>query len=372
MVFQAVICKFFLHNHGTPKYPGELGEKMFRQNRKIIGGFFATLGIMGSASVSLASTTCTTPDPLATNWACVDVYLTPSPSELFTNISGLQFQINNAPLATIYSATNINEAAAMELFATLPDPVIVTDYERIIGGTTTPFSSGTNPLFNLKYGFSAGVFPAFTIDTATYPPIFDPMTVTAGNILLKTEYVLNSGAVSIVNGFPLDLTVGGSGTGTVTSTPTGISCNSGTCRYPFTIATPVTLTAATGKESCFSGWSCPGGTISSNVCSFSSYNPANTSGATALFNLMAAAIAGQLMTQHCTLQEAVNIAANGSSILARADILLENLVMNRNNTTLTLKGGYTDFALASTGITTLSGSLTLQQGSLIVEKLAVF
>lgn len=346
-------------------------KKMFGQNRKIIGGFFATLGVMGSAAASLASTTCPSPDPSATNWACVDVYLTPSPSELFTDISGLQFQINNAPLATLFSATNINEAATMELFATLPDPVIVTDYERLIGGTTTPFSSGTNPLFNLKYGFSAGVFPAFTIDTATYPPIFDPMTVTADNILLKTEYVLNSGAVSIVNGFPLDLTISGSGTGTVTSTPTGISCSSGTCRYPFTIATPVTLTAATGNGSCFSGWSCPGGTINSNVCAFSSYNPANTP-ATALFNLMAAAISGQTTPQYCTLQEAVNIAASGSSVLARADILRENLVMNRNNTTLTLKGGYTDFTLASTGITTLSGSLTVQQGALIVEKLAVF
>jgi len=88
--------------------------------------------------------------------------------------------------------------------------------------------------------------------------------------------------------------------------------------------------------------------------------------------LKSAAIIGQTITQYCTLQEAVNIATSGSSILARADILQENLVMNRTNTTLTLKGGYTDFTLASTGITTLSGSLTVQQGSLIVEKLAVF
>jgi len=198
------------------------------------------------------------------------------------------------------------------------------------------------------------------------------MSVTTDNIILKTEYVLNNGAVSIPNGFPLDLNIGGSGTGTVTSSPAGLACSSGTCRYPFTIASPVTLTAATSNGACFSGWSCPGGTINSNVCTIGSYNPVVTTTTTALFNPTAAAIAGQLMTQYCTLQEAVNIAANGSSVLARADIIPENLVMNRNNTTLTLKGGYTDFTLASTGTTTLSGTLTVQQGSLIVEKLAVF
>lgn len=346
---------------------------MFRQNRKKISLSFAVLGIIGSASVSMASTTCPNPDSTAsvTNWACVEMYLTPSPSTFFSNIQGVQFQINNSPTTTLFSATNINEAAALDFFLTNPTLPAVTDATVAVGAMySTTFASSTAPLFKFGYGLSEGVYPRFTIDPVNL--VFDPMSVTTENIILKTEYVLNNDTVSIVNGFPLDLNVGGSGTGTVTSSPAGITCNSGTCRYPFTIASLVTLTAASGSGSCFSGWSCPGGTINSNACTISSYNPTVTTAATALFNLTAAAIAGQLMTQHCTLQEAVNIAPNGSSILARADTLPENLLINRNNTTLTIKGGYSDFTLASTGFTTLAGSLTVQQGALIVEKLAVF
>jgi PASTA domain-containing protein/List-Bact-rpt repeat protein len=52
----------------------------------------------------------------------------------------------------------------------------------------------------------------------------------------------------------LGLTKAGSGTGTVTSSPSGISCGS-TCEHVFTHGTAVTLTAAASASSRFAGWS---------------------------------------------------------------------------------------------------------------------
>ena len=44
------------------------------------------------------------------------------------------------------------------------------------------------------------------------------------------------------------------GSGTVTSTPAGIACDTG-CSAQFNRNTTVTLTATTGSESVFAGWS---------------------------------------------------------------------------------------------------------------------
>jgi len=54
--------------------------------------------------------------------------------------------------------------------------------------------------------------------------------------------------------FYLGVTVGGTGSGTVTSSPAGITCP-GTCTNIFKIASKVTLTATAGTGSTFAGWS---------------------------------------------------------------------------------------------------------------------
>jgi Bacterial Ig-like domain (group 3)/Divergent InlB B-repeat domain len=54
--------------------------------------------------------------------------------------------------------------------------------------------------------------------------------------------------------FPLTVTLAGTGTGTVTSSPTGISCPS-TCSANYAGGTPVTLTASASAGSTFAGWS---------------------------------------------------------------------------------------------------------------------
>ncbi len=54
--------------------------------------------------------------------------------------------------------------------------------------------------------------------------------------------------------FPLSVARAGAGSGTVTSTPAGVSCGA-TCSARFTSGTTVTLSAAAGAGSLFTGWS---------------------------------------------------------------------------------------------------------------------
>src|SRR5579862_2466233 len=78
--------------------------------------------------------------------------------------------------------------------------------------------------------------------------------------------------------FQLTVTAPKAGTGTITSSPAGISCPS-TCSASFAQGTMVTLTATPGTNYYFAGW---GGSCSGTTCSFP-INAATTVSAT--FNL---------------------------------------------------------------------------------------
>src|SRR3954452_14740476 len=52
----------------------------------------------------------------------------------------------------------------------------------------------------------------------------------------------------------LNITIAGAGMGTVTSSPAGITCASGSCSGDFDPDTVVTLTAVPGVGSVFAGW----------------------------------------------------------------------------------------------------------------------
>src|SRR5262249_4991527 len=86
-----------------------------------------------------------------------------------------------------------------------------------------------------------------------------PATIEAG---ASTLYVVANGIPSAgtpVTIFPtspqtLTVTLAGTGSGTVTSSPAGISCP-GTCSAAFGSGTSVTLTATAASGSTFAGWS---------------------------------------------------------------------------------------------------------------------
>ncbi len=343
----------------------------------------AIIIVFGSSSLSQAVVACPSPGPSVTNWACVDMYLTPSPKLVGLDI--VAFKITNSQGAVYASDSSINEAsvlARLDAFSQFP-PALTNSvflwYGKINGPHFTPAAS---PSFRVSYYFTPGEYPVFANDISVFAAdsyiTSDTIPVNANDVTLKTQYVLNNGATIIDNGFPLDLAITGSGTGTVTSSPAGISCSGGTCRYPFSISTPVTLTATPTNGSCFSAFTYTGvatsstvGSTNSNPYNISSYDPTSTSTVTAQFSPSNAAITSPSPAEYCTLQEAVIAASTGSNVLVRSGVLSNTLVMNRSNTTLTLKGGYTDFASTSSGFTSLSGPLTIQQGTLVVDSIAV-
>ncbi len=359
---------------------------MLSKYRVRLLGLVATVGFIGSALVSQASAACAKPNPSATDWACVDVYLTPSTK--LVNLDLVSFKINNSPSAFYASDVSLNEASLLTKFlggfSDVPSvpPTTTNSVFLIYGFNGQHFTPTTNPLFSTSYYFTPGSYPAFTNDLASFGvgrfDSVDTVPVNASDIAFKTQYVLNNGTVTIDNGFPLDLTIAGGGTGTVTSTPAGIICSNGTCRYPFSIGTPVALTASPINGSCLTALSCPGGTINSNICNVSLYDPTITNSVSATFAPSNAATkkpatpeSSPADSQFCAIQEAFDAAATGSSVLTRDGSPASNLVMNRSNTNLTLKGSYADYAAASTGFTTVSGSLTIQQGTLTVDKVAI-
>ncbi len=71
------------------------------------------------------------------------------------------------------------------------------------------------------------------------------------------------------------LTVSVNGEGTVTSSPAGLSCSSGTCSGTFTQGSSVTLTAAPGSGNTFAGWN--GSCTGTGSCSFSIASSASVS-----------------------------------------------------------------------------------------------
>jgi hypothetical protein len=92
----------------------------------------------------------------------------------------------------------------------------------------------------------------------------------AGNCTAVGQYTDSAGHQDglLVGGAPasvkLDVATGGTGSGSVSSTPAGIDCGS-TCSASFEAGTPLTLTATASPGSRFSGWS-GGGCTGSGSC----------------------------------------------------------------------------------------------------------
>jgi hypothetical protein len=167
--------------------------------------------------------------------------------------------------------------------------------------------------------------------------------------------------------YSLGVSFPGTGGGMVSSSPTGINCNTD-CSHGFTAGSPVTLSATAGEFSVFTGWSdgCTGTGNCSTVA-----NADRT--LTATFSMDTTHKARIDSNYYQALTQAYAAASSSGSVVieASATEFVENLSCNGAKN-ITIKGGYKgNYSSNSDGYTTLGGVLTIEKGSLTLERLII-
>jgi hypothetical protein len=186
-----------------------------------------------------------------------------------------------------------------------------------------------------------------------------PITVTAPNETTGINIVMEP--------YKMKCTVEGTGNGTVTSNPKGISCVKGSeagCSASFPDFGAFSLNATPDAVSIFSGWTedCSG-VITCTLDVNASHR------VTALFTAAPMAKIGDI--GYGSLNAAYLAAGTESAIHALDTVLSEELVMESDKM-ITLKGGFkADYSSQSGNRTVLSGTLFIRNGRLNVEALAI-
>lgn len=163
----------------------------------------------------------------------------------------------------------------------------------------------------------------------------------------------------------LSIVFAGTGQGAVTSSPSGISCNTN-CSASFSSGTQVTLMPLASEYNVFGGWSngvCNG----IDNCSLTINSDASL---TVTFDKNLAHQFKINNSYYSTAQDAYNAAVDGDVIKLWAVNINENLVCNRS-VAVTLQGGYDANYLNITGETILTGTLTVIDGSVSVDGLTI-
>ena len=315
------------------------------------------------------------------NWSAINSGL--------TNLTVQSLAIGNAAPATVYAGTAT--AGAFSL-TTAPDSAI-SPISFNFGSVTIPASSasqvftisntGLRDLSVSSVVLSGGDSAMFSVAVGSCPsltPTLKPggsctvnVTFTPASAGAKvTTLVVASNAVTtptvnvplsgtgVVQTYPLTLMVTGTGIGTVNYS-TGGSC-SADCSQSFDKGTSITLTPLAGANSVFAGWSnCP--MTMGDSCLIVIYSPLTI---TAYFNNLTFDV-----PPYPSIQAAYDAAVDGGVIRVTTATYSGSLACNRN-ITVTLQGGYDTAFTTIAGYTTLSGTLTVSAGTLIVGGLVVF
>ncbi len=177
----------------------------------------------------------------------------------------------------------------------------------------------------------------------------------------------------------------GTGTGTVTSTEAGINCGA-TCNGPANDNTSVTLTAVPDANMYFAGWIGDSTTPSVSVCNGST-SPTCTFTMTSYTHVTASfsnvpltdkvriELTGGQINYYSTLQAAFNaVTSTTTTIKVTTAAFLETLNLNAAGSTFTLSGGWpTDntYSARLATPTVITGSLTITNGTLIADNIAI-
>jgi hypothetical protein len=168
--------------------------------------------------------------------------------------------------------------------------------------------------------------------------------------------------------YSLTVTLAGTGGGSVYSGASEIACIDGPCSENFPSGVNVTLTEIPDANSTFGGWSGDGtGTSTTRTV------PMNgTKSVTASFALAPLIKIGE--TPYATLPLAYGAAVNNDVIKLKEGTPgtgIETLTTNRENITITIRGGHNAAYTPNGGDTVILGPVTIGKGTLIIDKLGI-
>ncbi|MDU0460266.1 MAG: M4 family metallopeptidase [Geobacteraceae bacterium] len=180
------------------------------------------------------------------------------------------------------------------------------------------------------------------------------------------DVVLN---VTTPGSLPLTVAVTGSGSGSVHSSPEGISCASGSstgCSANFSINSSVTLLPTPSGYSLLSGWSgCDSSSVSQCIVAMN-----DARNVTATFTAAPRVKVGSKPFD--TLQDAYNDAATtNNAIIKLLGGTLGGAFTAAGGKDVTIEGGYNADFSANPDMTVVDGPIVLQSGSVTVEGVAI-
>jgi lysophospholipase L1-like esterase len=179
------------------------------------------------------------------------------PSSAFAGWSGAC--AGTAPTCTVTMSQARSVTATFNQVVVIPAQLSVTKQGTGLGTVTSnPAGINCGPTCVLFFPPATGTtfqFTATPMPGSTFTGWGGACSGTGACVVTRTGIATNVIATfTATTGFPLTVTRAGSGTGTVTSNPSGISCG-GTCSATFASGVSVTLVAQPASNSTFAGWS---------------------------------------------------------------------------------------------------------------------
>lgn len=235
----------------------------------------------------------------------------------------------------------------------------IVTYNGTESGTVIADGSGNYSIGPLLNG-------AYTVSPSKSSYNFVPAS---RNVTINSLDISVAAFVAELQSFNLNVTILGDGTGTVNGTINSNSispCNSGTCNYSATAASTVNLFASASYPSSFEGWS--NGCSGTDICTINSLS-ANTV-VNALFAKINKIKLSGTLALHASLQDAYTAANDGETFLLQVFSFTENLYFNFSKNII-LRGGYDSNYNSSAGVTTIQGSLTIEQGSVDISDVVI-
>ncbi|MGD0283069.1 MAG: C10 family peptidase [Dissulfurispiraceae bacterium] len=221
--------------------------------------------------------------------------------------------------------------------------------------TTTTESDGSYSFTGLSNG-------SYTISPGLSGYTFSPSNL---NLSVNGANVTAQNITGTVSAYSLTVTLSGTGTGTVTSTPGGISCGS-TCSASYSRGTSVTLTSAPTSGSTFTSWSGCDST-SGTTCTVAMTSPRSV---TATFTTIQVVEVGS-SGAYSTIQNGYNATGTGADIEVQAGTTyVESDNFNRN-VSVSLIGGYNSSFTTDNSYSVTTGPLIIRNGTVTVRNLII-